>query len=364
MCTISLCMIVKNEEAHLASCLESVKDVVDEIVVVDTGSADATKEIAHRFTDKVLDFIWVDNFSKARNYSFEQATKDYILWLDADDVLLEPDRIKLLQLKETLNPSIDAVMMKYHTGFDKNGNVTFSYYRERLVRREKRYRWKEAVHEYIELHGNVIQSDVAVTHTKTGAAAPGRNISIYERLLASGEELSPRGLYYYARELKDNGRFKDAIDFFSRFLDTGRGWVEDNITACAELAICFERENRREDQFKALARSFVYDTPRAEICCALGYAWKSVKDYKRAAFWFELATTLKKPENGWGFIRQDCWGYIPCIELSVCYDKLGQLDLAVRYNEQAGQYRTDDPSVEHNRRYFRSRGRDAVSTGG
>ena len=136
MCTISLCMIVKNEEANLSKCLSSIKDIVDEIVVVDTGSNDATKEIARRFTDKVLDFDWVDDFSKARNYAFEQATKDYILWLDADDVLLEPDQIKMARLKETLGPSIDGVMMKYNTGFDKNGNVTFSYYRERLVRRE------------------------------------------------------------------------------------------------------------------------------------------------------------------------------------------------------------------------------------
>lgn len=354
MCTISLCMIVKNEEAHLSSCLSSIRDIVDEIVVVDTGSTDATKEIAHCFTDKVLDFIWVDDFSKARNYSFEQATKDYILWLDADDVLLEPDRIKFRQLKETLNPSVDGVMMKYHTGFDQNGNVTFSYYRERLARREKQFRWKEAVHEYLEMHGHVIESDVAITHTKTGGAATGRNIAIYERLLAEDGQLSPRGLYYYARELKDNGRFKDAIHFFSFFLDTGMGWVEDNITACAELAICYEQEKRREDQLKALVRSFIYDTPRAETCCALGYAWKSAEDYQRAVFWFHLATTLQKPENSWGFIREDCWGYIPCVELAVCYDKLGMTDLAEHYNEAAGKIKPDDPSVRHNRLYFQS----------
>ncbi len=355
MCTISLCMIVKNEEAHLAGCLSSVEGIVDEIVVVDTGSTDSTKEIARRFTDKVLDFAWVDDFSKALNYSFEQATKDYILWLDADDVLLETDRVKLLQLKETLDPSVDAVMMKYHTGFDKDGNVTFSYYRERLVRRERQCRWKEAVHEYLEVQGKVIESDIAVTHTKTGGSTPGRNIAIYERQLAEGHQLSPRGLYYYARELKDNGRFKDAIHFFNLFLDTGLGWVEDNITACAELAVCLERENRREEQLKALLRSFIYDTPRAEICCALGYAWKSVNAYGRAAFWFELATTLKKPEKSWGFIREDCWGYIPCVELAICYDKLGLVDLAERYNEEAGAFKPDDPSVRHNRLYFQAR---------
>lgn len=354
MCTISLCMIVKNEEVHLESCLSSVRDIVDEIVVVDTGSTDATKEIARRFADKVLDFVWVDDFSKARNHAFGKATMDYILWMDADDVLLEADRIRMKQFKKTLDPSVDGVMMKYHTGFDKDGNVTFSFYRERLVKREKQYRWKEAVHEYLEVYGNIIQSDIAVTHTKIGGTSTGRNIAIYERLLAQGEVLSPRGLYYYARELKDNGRYKDAIHFFSLFLDSGKGWIEDNITACAELATCLERENRRQEQLKALTRSFIYDTPRAEICCALGYAWKSVKDFKRAAFWFHLATTLQKPENSWGFIREDCWTYIPCIELAVCYDKIGQTDLAEQYNEAAGKFKPDDPGVKYNRQYFQS----------
>ncbi|HWR28691.1 MAG TPA: glycosyltransferase family 2 protein [Negativicutes bacterium] len=352
MSTISLCMIVKNEEAHLGKCLLSVKNSVDEIIVVDTGSTDATKEIARRYTDKVLDFIWVDDFSKARNFSFEQASMDYILWLDADDVLLEADQIKLRQLKETMNPSVDSVMMPYHTAFDSNGRPTFSFYRERLVKRERQFRWKEAVHEYLEVSGNILQSDVAITHTKTGGVSTGRNIAIYERLLSNGVQLSPRGMYYYARELKDAGRFKDAIQSFKSFVDTGKGWIEDNITACMDLAACFAHENLRDEQLKALTRSFIYDTPRAEVCCALGYAWKSEADYKRAAFWFYLATTLKKPVNSWGFVREDCWTYIPCIELAACYDKLGLTQLAEHYNNEAGKFKPDDPAVQYNQRYF------------
>ena len=113
MITISLCMIVKNEEAVLARCLDSVKEVVDEIVIVDTGSTDKTKEIAAQYTGLVYDFAWDDNFSAARNASFARATKDYILWLDADDVLLPADRQMLGQLKQTLPCDIDVVMMRY-----------------------------------------------------------------------------------------------------------------------------------------------------------------------------------------------------------------------------------------------------------
>ena len=101
MNTISLCLIVKNEEAVLEKCLDSVKDIVDEIIIVDTGSTDNTKVIAERYYAKIYDFKWCNDFSKARNYSFSFATKDYILWLDADDFLPEIEIQKLQKLKLT-----------------------------------------------------------------------------------------------------------------------------------------------------------------------------------------------------------------------------------------------------------------------
>ncbi|HTG69016.1 MAG TPA: glycosyltransferase family 2 protein, partial [Candidatus Udaeobacter sp.] len=108
MITISLCMIVKNEEQVLDRCLNSVKDLVDEIVIVDTGSTDSTKEIAANYTDRIFHFEWIDDFSAARNYSFRHATKDYILWLDADDLLQENDLEKFKALKQTLDPNVDS----------------------------------------------------------------------------------------------------------------------------------------------------------------------------------------------------------------------------------------------------------------
>ncbi len=99
MASISLCMIVRDEEAVLGWCLESVAPAVDEIIVVDTGSIDGTKAVAAAYTDRIFDFAWVDDFAAARNASFAKATGDYILWLDADDVLLPEDLDALLCLK-------------------------------------------------------------------------------------------------------------------------------------------------------------------------------------------------------------------------------------------------------------------------
>lgn len=352
MITISLCMIVKNEEDTLFKCLESVKDVMDEIVIVDTGSTDRTKETASKYTDKIYDFKWFDDFSAARNYSYRKANMDYIMWLDADDVMLPGDLSMFRELKNNLEPSVDIVMMKYNVGFDSQGNATFSYYRERLSKRSGNYLWHEPVHEYLDIGGKIIEADISITHQKIHDHASDRNLRVYEKILGEGRELTARGLYYYARELMDNRRYHDAIIYFNKFLDSGQGWIEDNIRACSDLAKCYTSENDNEKCLKALIRSLQYDTPRADICCQLGYYYKQSDDYKRALFWFKLATELNIPESNWGFIEKDYWGYIPCIEMCVCHDKLGNITEAIRCNNKAAEYKPDDPAVLYNRRYF------------
>lgn len=361
MQTISLCMIVKNEEETLARCLHSVHGIADEIVIADTGSTDGTKSVASRFTDRVYDFQWADDFSAARNFVFGLATMDYILWLDADDILLPKDRVAFLALKETLPSSVDAVMMRYNVRFDREGNPVFSYFRERLIRRDRHFRWLEPVHEYIPVGGRVRNEEIAVTHTKLHRSSGGRNIGIYERLLAAGRPLSPRGLYYYARELMDHGRTAEAASYFQSFLTGGLGWVEDNISACLALADCYRALGQPERQVLTLLRSFQYDTPRAEACCQLGYLYEKRNDYRRAAFWFGLAASLQKPDGSWGFFQPDCWDYLPNLELSVCYDRLGDLEKAEQYNELAARSKPDAFAVRYNRDYFQKRRQQAAA---
>ncbi|HEC98958.1 MAG TPA: glycosyltransferase [Proteobacteria bacterium] len=108
--TISACMIVKNEEALLSQCLESIKDFVDEIIIVDTGSTDRTVEIARRYTDKMYFHPWEDSFSKARNQALAYATGDWIFQIDADEELIQEDTHILLDAVQ--DESIDAIMVQ------------------------------------------------------------------------------------------------------------------------------------------------------------------------------------------------------------------------------------------------------------
>ncbi len=352
MITISLCMIVKNEEDVLARCLDCAKDIVDEIIIVDTGSTDNTKKIAKNYTSKVYDFKWIDDFSAARNFPFSKATMDYILWLDADDIILESDIEKFKIFKQTIDNSVNNVMMKYNVGFDESGNVNFSYYRERLVKKALNPLWKEPIHEYLELTGSTIIHDICITHKKEHPAPTGRNLKIYEALLSQGKQLSIRGLYYYARELYYNERFDDAIKYFNAFLYTNKGWVEDRINACFILSTCYYNVNNKEDMRKILLKSFEFDNPRAEICCQLGYYYFTEGKYNDAIFWYNLAASSTPPTDSCGFVSHDHYGYIPNIQLCLCYDKLGNIEEAIKYNNIAGEYKPNSSSVLYNKKYF------------
>lgn len=284
MVSVSLCMIVKNEEDVLERCLKSVADLVDEIILVDTGSTDRTREIAAHFTDQVFDFPWQDDFSAARNESFSHASMDYCMWLDADDILLEADQKAFLALKETLEPTVSVVMAPYHTGFDESGHVTFSYYRERLIKNRAGMVWAGAVHEAVSPAGKIQYADFAVTHRKVHPSDPDRNLRIYQAQLAAGKELDPRQQFYYGRELYYHRRWEEALEVFEQFLKEGRGWVENNIDACCHCAYCHRKLGHDQAALTALFRSFLYDRPRAEICCEIGLWFFQREQYQQAAY--------------------------------------------------------------------------------
>lgn len=352
MCTISLCMIVKNEEDVLARCLDSARDIADEIVIVDTGSTDATKDIARRYTDKVFDFAWIDDFAAARNASFSHATKAYCLWLDADDVIEEEDRVRFLELKRTLPAETDVVMLPYHTAFDDQGRPAFSYYRERIIRNESSFRWGGAIHEVVEASGHIVYGEAAVSHRKLHAGDPDRNLRIFEKILQERKTLSPREQFYYARELYYHERYEDAVRVFDAFLNEGQGWVENNIDACRQMSYCFDAMSRDRDALTALLRSLTYDAPRAETCCDLGRHFLDHGQVHTAVFWFELALTRQSDPKSGAFVSPDCSGYIPCIQLCVCYDRLGDRGRAAAYNERAESFKPGDAACRYNRAYF------------
>lgn len=140
-------MIVKDEEHNLKQCLQSICDFFDDIVIVDTGSRDHTKEIAKQFTDSVYDYVWDNSFSNARNFSISKASREYILVLDADEIVLEADIEKIIQLIHG-NPQAVGRLLRINE-FTRDGIL--SRYSERVNRlfSKSLYFYEGAIHEQV-----------------------------------------------------------------------------------------------------------------------------------------------------------------------------------------------------------------------
>jgi tetratricopeptide (TPR) repeat protein len=243
-------------------------------------------------------------------------------------------------------------MMPYHVGFDPSGNVTLSYYRERIVNRKNHPRFEGAIHEAIPPTAPVVYWDVPVQHRKIHPSDPNRNLRIFEKLLADGKTLVPREQYYYGRELCDHGRYEEAITVLSAYLEENLGWIEDKISACLKLSQCREALGQNAAALDSLMISFRYDRPRPEVCCQIGRLFLEQALLGPAIFWYETALSFPWREHRHGFIQPDSYGYIPLLQLCLCYDRLGDHKQARAYNERAGKLKPQDPSYLHNKAYF------------
>jgi len=112
---LSLCMIAKDEASILKSAVDSVKDIVDEIIIVDTGSNDNTKEVAKSFTPRVFDYDWNDDFSDARNFCMKRASGQWILFLDADETISKKDHKKILEFINSKKANAFYLLQRTYT---------------------------------------------------------------------------------------------------------------------------------------------------------------------------------------------------------------------------------------------------------
>lgn len=343
-------MIVKDEEIHLKNCLDSIASCVDEIIIIDTGSKDQTKNIAKRYTKHVYDFTWVDDFSKARNYSFQYASKDYCMWLDADDIL--QDQEAFLKLKENLSPTVDMVMMKYLLLPKDKHQSSMIFYRERLIKRSSFVSWQGFVHEVIPLKGNILYQDIAIIHCKQKKNEPNRNLNIYNKMLKENVFFHPRDLFYYARELMDQAQYEKAISIFSSLIERNDLWIENAIEACRNLSDCYQKINQPEKALQSLLKSFSFDIPRAETCCEIGQYFLNKKEYKIAIFWYQIALSSKKDTTKGSFILADCYDFIPSIQLCVCYYALQDKEKAYYYHKLSCSFKENHPLCQYNEQFF------------
>ncbi len=278
-------MIVKNEEAVLRRCLDSLTDIADEIIIADTGSTDNTKNIALEYTCNVYDYKWTGDFAAARNFVASKATKEYIYTADADEYLDEENREKVKRLKSILLPEIEIVQMLYCTPPELS--TVYNYekeYRPKLYKRLREFTWIDPIHETLRIDPVVYDSEIEVQHRPVSNHA-GRDLDAFASMFKEGRKLSKKLHHMYAMELFRSGTDKDFCNAAGTFMLTmeqdGRSMDEVKEAMCV-LARYYRIKNDIAGFFGYALKDSITE-PCAEICCELGMYYESTGDYKEAS---------------------------------------------------------------------------------
>ncbi len=336
MVTISLCMIVKNEQESLPRCLDSLKGIVDEMIIVDTGSTDRTKEIAVSYGAKVLDFAWTGDFSEARNYSFSHASCDYIYTADADEELDEDNQKRFMDLKQKdlEELGIDIVQMYYCNQLSVRTVYNFDReLRPKLFRRVRSFVWEDPIHEQVILDPIVVNSDIEIIHRPKESHA-GRDLESFRKAVAGGRRLSKRLHGMYARELFMAGSDEDFIlakEFFEgSTADTLRDVDEIKEASCV-LAHIAVLQNDPDGLLKYALKDAITEMS-SEMCYELGDYYFGRGDIDEAVVWYynaayECSSIIDAKKSG----------SFPRLALARCYRKLGNEEQALDYEREAAE---------------------------
>lgn len=216
--TLSVCLIVKNEEPVLARCLSCATQFADELIVVDTGSTDRSVEIAKQFTSKVWLHPWQDSFAEARNYAYSKATCDYMMWLDADDVISDENIARFLKLKHTMPEDTDVVFTFYRTPVE-DGIGTYIL-RDRIIRRSLNPKCIGDAHEAIPIHPGwkcLYATDITIFHKKEYVNDPDRNMNIFKKVIRERTDMNAFDKANYCKELFIAGEHEKAYEVFLEY---------------------------------------------------------------------------------------------------------------------------------------------------
>ncbi|MBM7854299.1 glycosyltransferase involved in cell wall biosynthesis [Desulfohalotomaculum tongense] len=347
---ISLCMIVKNEEHCLKRCLNSVKDCVDEIIIVDTGSNDNTVNIAKQFGAKVFHYRWNDDFAAARNFSISNASGDWIFYLDADEEL-EPHCSQRFRTLAN-NPGVEGYYFVINNLND--GNTSLRHINVRMFRNKPEYRFEGRLHEQILntiLAANeknvVTNSGISIFHygylaSEYAAKNKGeRNYRIIKKMLAEHPD-DPFHLYnmgnclinlndltgatlHYGKALKNiNLKATYApsvfIAYISCLLQLGN-WFE----AARLIEIC-----------KTLYPDYV------DIHFLEGEFYTRLGHLERGKLCYQQCLRLGEKYTGRYTTRTGSGSFSPLFQLAQIYKKQGKLEKAIEYQIQGLKLKNDD----------------------
>ncbi len=283
--TLSICMIVRNEENSLKECLKSIKDMAHEIILVDTGSTDNTKAIAHEFTDKVYDYKWNDDFSAARNESLKHATGDWILVIDADERI---DNHSCQLIQEAINNRDISAYQMMTKNYTNDSTITgwqpdgwFPSVKVRLFQRDAEVKFEGEIHEMVEntVKGKIAMLDMPIHHY--GAAKSEKYIEMTKKKIAANP--SAKAFFELGVQYKDGGKLEDAENAFRQSIELS----EDSVYQRLNLAIVQQKQNKIEEAIKNYSNVIQKDEKSADAHFGLGFCYFKKNELQKAAEYFE-----------------------------------------------------------------------------
>ena len=340
---ISLCMIVKNEEKNLTACLTAIKPYMNEIIIVDTGSTDHTKEIALQFTDQVYDFTWINDFAAARNFSISKAGNEYILVLDSDEVVadINLEELRLLMLKHP--KEIGRVLCN---NIFTRGNHRYQS-TERISRlfSKKYYRYQGTIHEQlisidsgdVEIEGNTYDLPLEIHHfgyegdLGTRQKKAKRNIALLEQALSESPDdpylLYQLGKSYYMEEeyLKASGYFGQALSYD---LDIRLEYVQDMVESYGYSLMNsaqYETAMQLLNVYEEFSHSADFIFMIALVLMNSGHFAEAIEEFKKAA---------KKKTCKMAGVND----YLAYYNIAAIYECLGQIEDAKNYYRKCKLY--------------------------
>ncbi len=307
--TLSVSMIVKDEEAFLSSCLDSVRGIADEIVVVDTGSKDRTKEIAGQYTQNVFDFTWINQFSAARNESLNHATKDWVLSLDADETISPEDGIRITEAIHhpevwgyrivTKNYSNDSSISGWQPATPEDAYARgfagwFPSLKVRLFQRREGIFFTGAVHEMVDQ--TIINSGgkihplplVYVHHYGVLKGNPSEKRKFYLEMMQEKIKEDPANAKTYFElgvQYKELGDFKNAQNAFLESLRLG----STSLMPLLNLAIVYQKKGDIDLAIETYKSVLEKNPSLAEAYFGLGFCYFKKQELDISRIHFEQA---------------------------------------------------------------------------